>query len=223
LKREQVIGFATRLLTSASGLAVISACLLSKPVFAQTDSAAAKSPTKTSSDKGATKKAATKKTSRIAHPKSASTTAHNGKSKGSSLKKSGKRTARGQQKIDPQRAKAIQEALIREHYLSGEPAGTWNQASEDALRKYQADHGWQAKQVPDSRALISLGLGPSHDGLLNPESAMTMGPDVSHSASVSSSPQVPVSHAAEPGTPMNQNSSSPSRSAPASSDHDSPQ
>jgi hypothetical protein len=219
LKREQVIGFATRLLTSASALAVIGACLLSKPVFAQTDSATAKSPTKTSSDKGATKKT----TSGSAHPKSTGTTAHNGKSKRSSLKKSGKKTARGQQKIDPQRAEAIQEALIREHYLSGEPAGTWNQASEDALRKYQADHGWQSKQVPDSRALISLGLGPSHDGLLNPESAMTMGPDVSHSASVSSSPQVPVSHAAEPGTPMNQNSSLPSHSAPASSDHDSPQ
>ena len=33
-----------------------------------------------------------------------------------------KATARGQQKIDPERAQAIQEALIREHYLSGEAA-----------------------------------------------------------------------------------------------------
>jgi hypothetical protein len=105
---------------------------------------------------------------------------------------------RGQQKIDPERAEQIQEALIREHYLAGEPAGTWNQASEDALRRYQADHGWQSKTVPDSRALISLGLGPSHDHLLNPESAMTTGPEVSHRAAVNSSPQLPASHNAEP-------------------------
>jgi Putative peptidoglycan binding domain len=85
--------------------------------------------------------------------------------------------ARGQQKIDSERAQAIQEALIREHYLSGEATGTWNQASEDAMRRYQADHGWQSKTVPDSRALIKLGLGPSKDHLLNPESAMTTVPD----------------------------------------------
>jgi hypothetical protein len=84
---------------------------------------------------------------------------------------------RGQQKIDSERARSIQEALIREHYLNGQPTGTWNQASEEAMRRYQGDHGWQTKQVPDSRALIKLGLGPSNDHLLNPESAMTSAPD----------------------------------------------
>lgn len=95
---------------------------------------------------------------------------HSGKH--SSRKRKSSR-ARGQQKIDSERAQAIQAALIREHYLTGEPSGTWNQASEEAMRRYQSDHGWQTKEVPDSRALISLGLGPSHDHLLNPESAMT--------------------------------------------------
>lgn len=126
-----------------------------------------------------------------------------GSTKSGGKKASRKKTvARGQQKIDPERAQAIQEALIREHYLSADAAGTWNQASEDAMRKYQADHGWQSKTVPDSRALISLGLGPSHDHLLNPESAMTTGPDTSHAASVSSSTQSPVSHSADPGESM---------------------
>jgi peptidoglycan hydrolase-like protein with peptidoglycan-binding domain len=85
--------------------------------------------------------------------------------------------ARGQQKIDSERAQTIQQALIREHYLSGEATGTWNQSSEEAMRRYQADNGWQSKEVPDSRALIKLGLGPSKDHLLNPESAMTTVPD----------------------------------------------
>ena len=92
-------------------------------------------------------------------------------------KRSRKKRVRGQQKIDSERAQAIQEALIRQHYLSGEATGTWNQASEAAMRRYQADNGWQSKTVPDSRALIKLGLGPSKDHLLNPESAMTTVPD----------------------------------------------
>jgi hypothetical protein len=160
------------------------------------------------------------------HPKSnAAIAARNSKTKrASSRRKSNKTTARGQQKIDPERAQAIQEALIREHYLSGEAAGTWNQASEDAMRRYQADHGWQSKTVPDSRALISLGLGPSHDHLLNPESAMTTGPDASHTATASSAAQSPVSHSADPGTRMNTNTTSPADPAPtaASPDRDSP-
>ena len=133
----------------------------------------------------ATKKPAAKTTASSYHKKPASSsssakarstsTTHKASAKRTSRKK--KSRARGQQKIDSERATAIQEALIREHYLSGEATGTWNQASEDAMRKYQADHGWQSKEVPDSRALIKLGLGPSKDHLLNPESAMTTGPD----------------------------------------------
>lgn len=83
---------------------------------------------------------------------------------------------RGQQKADPQRAREIQEALIREHYLKGVPSGSWDDATQSAMRRYQAANGWQTKTVPDSRALIKLGLGPSHDHLLNPESAMTTAP-----------------------------------------------
>jgi hypothetical protein len=30
------------------------------------------------------------------------------------------------------------------------------------MQKYQADHGWQTRLTPDSRALIALGLGPDH-------------------------------------------------------------
>ena len=80
---------------------------------------------------------------------------------------------RGQQKIDAQRARQIQEALIREHYLNGKPSGFWDSTTQAAMQKYQADNGWQSKTTPDARALIKMGLGPDHDHLLNPESAMT--------------------------------------------------
>jgi peptidoglycan hydrolase-like protein with peptidoglycan-binding domain len=94
-------------------------------------------------------------------------------------KKSHKKTSskkRGQQKIDASRAREIQEALIREHYMDGSPSGTWDAQTESAIRRFQADNGWQSKVVPDSRALIKLGLGPDHEHLLNPESAMTSQP-----------------------------------------------
>lgn len=78
---------------------------------------------------------------------------------------------RGQQSIDQSRTVEIQQALIREHYLDGEASGMWDQATRDALTRLQGDHHWQTKILPDSRALIMLGLGPSHQNLLNPESA----------------------------------------------------
>lgn len=75
---------------------------------------------------------------------------------------------RGQRGIDSERATQIQQALIQQHYLTGAPSGEWDSATEAAMQKYQADHGWQTKMTPDSRALIALGLGPDHsaDGTL---------------------------------------------------------
>jgi peptidoglycan hydrolase-like protein with peptidoglycan-binding domain len=67
----------------------------------------------------------------------------------------------GQRGIAPERATQIQNALIREKYLTGSPSGQWDSQTEAAMQKFQADHGWQTKLTPDSRALIALGLGPS--------------------------------------------------------------
>lgn len=62
--------------------------------------------------------------------------------------------------MDSDRATQIQSALIREGYLTGEPTGTWDAQSAAAMQKLQSDNGWQTKIVPDSRAIIKLGLGP---------------------------------------------------------------
>jgi peptidoglycan hydrolase-like protein with peptidoglycan-binding domain len=66
-----------------------------------------------------------------------------------------------QRAMDDDRAAQIQSALIRSGYLSGAPTGHWDTESEAAMQKLQGDNGWQTKLVPDSRALIKLGLGPS--------------------------------------------------------------
>jgi hypothetical protein len=124
-------------------------------------------------------------TAKAKHPTAKHTTAAHGssstsaqKSRSSRGKKGSKQVAkkRGQQVIDSERAREIQTALIREHYMQGEPSGSWDAATQEAMQRYQADQGWQSKTTPDSRALIKLGLGPSHDHLLNPENAMTAAP-----------------------------------------------
>lgn len=157
-----------------------------------------------SASDAATKKAAT--TTAGPHSTSALKPVSATKSKTHSGKRSRKKRIRGQQKIDTERAQAIQEALIREHYLKGEATGTWNQASEEAMRRYQADHGWQSKTVPDSRALIKLGLGPSKDHLLNPESAMTTAPDAPRAE--------PVPTASQNGSPTTSHTAPPTSNPP---------
>ena len=110
-----------------------------------------------------------------------SKTAHVRSTKASSRSRRGHHSARvkkvrGQQTIQSDRTREIQAALIREHYLDGEPSGSFDAATKSALQKFQRDNGWQTKVIPDSRALIKLGLGPSKDGLLNPESAAIASP-----------------------------------------------
>ena len=80
------------------------------------------------------------------------------KHKASKLEKS----APHQRNIDDARASQIQGALVKSGYLT-EASGHWDNASEAAMQKLQADNGWQTKIVPDSRALIKLGLGPNAD------------------------------------------------------------
>jgi peptidoglycan hydrolase-like protein with peptidoglycan-binding domain len=78
---------------------------------------------------------------------------------------------RGQQSIDSERATEIQQALIREHYLTGDPSGKWDPSTIAAMQKYQADQGWQTKLMPDSRALKKLGLGPDYSNALNAQNS----------------------------------------------------
>src|SRR5580698_7161478 len=125
-------------------------------------------------------------TSKTASKASASKTAakhHHGKRK--PAKTSWKK--KGQQGIQPERATEIQQALIREKYLTGEPTGVWDARSQAAMVKYQGDNGWQTKEIPDSRAIIKLGLGPDYSSktLLNgaPAIAPTSGGAPSTTAS----------------------------------------
>ena len=73
----------------------------------------------------------------------------------------------GQQAISSERVTEIQQALIRQHYLNKEADGHWDGETEAAMQKFQADQGWQTKLMPDSRALMKLGLGPDYSNAIN--------------------------------------------------------
>ena len=69
----------------------------------------------------------------------------------------------GQASIGSDRATEIQVALIKSGYMGGQPSGMWDTSTQSAMQKLQGDNGWQTKLVPDSRAIIKLGLGPAQD------------------------------------------------------------
>ena len=64
----------------------------------------------------------------------------------------------------PERYKEIQDALAAKGYLKPEDAdGTWNQASMDAMKKFQAVQNLDSTGKINSLSLIALGLGPRHE------------------------------------------------------------
>ena len=181
IRRWRRMGLSTLLCVAVHGLAIADTSTPpTKPAQVST-TPAAKAKHHTSAH------ATTKRTSGQASTQKGKSSRGNKGSKYSSKK-------RGQQAIDSTRARQIQTALIRERYMQGEPSGSWDSATQAAMKRYQADQGWQSKQIPDSRALIKLGLGPSHDHLLNPESAMTSAPGDPKGAAKPTPPESNLPH-----------------------------
>jgi hypothetical protein len=60
--------------------------------------------------------------------------------------------------------------------MSGEPSGSWDANTETAMRKFQADQGWQTRLTPDSRALKKLGLGPDYSTAINAKTSTFAAP-----------------------------------------------
>ena len=77
----------------------------------------------------------------------------------------------------PERYKEIQDALAAKGYLNPEDAnGTWNQASMDALKKFQAGQNLDSTGKINSLSLIALGLGPRRETAPKPPAESTPAP-----------------------------------------------
>lgn len=67
---------------------------------------------------------------------------------------------RAQLRPEPQRIQEIQQALAQVGYLNGQPSGQWDDQTRQAMRRYQADHGFPETGLPEAKSLMKLGLGP---------------------------------------------------------------
>jgi hypothetical protein len=157
--------------TFAATLALVALAWGGDTTVSSTPSAKKKAPTRRSAATAAAKKSPGKS---VAHKSSAS-------GAGTATARRGKKpptprtTWRNRQTTPtPDRFKEIQTALVDKGYLAPEGAnGTWDQSSEDALKKFQADQNLESTGKINSLSLIALGLGPRH------ESALSRPPDVS--------------------------------------------
>ncbi len=141
---------------------ILSAAMTATPLLAST-TASTTTHRSTTTHKTTTHRSTTTNRTTSTHRNTA--VAHAGSSHRTS--RSRKHRPRGQQAIDAERVTEIQQALIREHYMNGEANGEWDAATISAMQKFQADHGWQTKLTPDSRALKMLGLGPDYSKAIN--------------------------------------------------------
>lgn len=109
---------------------------------------AAPGPEKTSATQGSTAKAAAPKKSvrRTSRPRR--------------YRQSSFRRRLAQLRMEPQRVEEIQRALIKAGYLDEEPTGKWDDATRDAMLRYQSEHGFPATGLPEAKTLMKLGLGP---------------------------------------------------------------
>lgn len=60
----------------------------------------------------------------------------------------------------PQRVAEIQRALIQAGYLHQEASGKWDEATREAMRRFQEERGFPATGLPEAKSLMKLGLGP---------------------------------------------------------------
>jgi hypothetical protein len=70
------------------------------------------------------------------------------------------RRRRAQLRPEPQRIEEIQQALVQAGYSNAPPNGRWDDQTREAMRRYQADHGFPVTGLPEAKSLMKLGLGP---------------------------------------------------------------
>jgi len=93
-----------------------------------------------------------------------SSTSSKKKKKTTSSKIRGKAKPKGQAAPTPDRIKEIQSALQKDGSYQGEPNGKWDEATVQAMKKYQDKNGFNPTGKIDAGSLNKLGLGSDTAG-----------------------------------------------------------
>ena len=107
------------------------------------------------------------------------------KKKRASSKSRRRAKVKGQTAPTADRIREIQEALQKDGSYEGEPTGKWDQATTDAMKKYQDKNGFPVTGKIDALSLNKMGLGADTAGKGAPLPATN--PTPSPAAAVSSS------------------------------------
>jgi peptidoglycan hydrolase-like protein with peptidoglycan-binding domain len=65
-----------------------------------------------------------------------------------------------QVRMQPSRVQEIQAALAKAGFFHDKPDGVWGQATRDAMKQFQKQHGFAPTGLPEAKPLMLLGLGP---------------------------------------------------------------
>jgi peptidoglycan hydrolase-like protein with peptidoglycan-binding domain len=123
-----------------------------------------------------------------AQPGAAQASTSTTKKKHTSSKSRRKSRAKGQAAPTPDRIKEIQTALQREGAYEGQPTGKWDEATADAMRKYQDKNGLNPTGKIDALSLEKLGLGSGTAGKGAPVPAATASTPTASAPSVVPAP-----------------------------------
>ena len=82
----------------------------------------------------------------------------------SKKRRKSKATARGQKAPTPDRIREIQSALNREGAFGGQRTGKWDDATVNAMKKFQENQGLNPTGKIDAVTLVKLGLGSDTAG-----------------------------------------------------------
>lgn len=82
------------------------------------------------------------------------------------------RKEKGQTAPTPERISEIQQALAKDGSFSGSPNGKWDDATVEAMKKFQAAHALNPSGKLDALTLQKLGLGSQTAGVAPPMPAI---------------------------------------------------
>jgi peptidoglycan hydrolase-like protein with peptidoglycan-binding domain len=161
----RVVGLGKRKLKNwtkkaCAGLALLGALVWMSPARVRADTATPQTSAGTAKKKSRTSsQKSTQKAS--AHAGQHRSTHHPATRRVSSrARRAAARRRRALLRPEPERIQEIQQALIQAGYLNAQPNGRWDDQTREAMRRYQADHGFPVTGLPEAKSLMKLGLGP---------------------------------------------------------------
>lgn len=137
----------------------------------------------TTKAKGAAKKKpASAKPSGTSSSSTSSSSTSSSRGRRAKSKKTSHSRGRGQKAPTPERVTEIQHALSKSGVYSGAPNGKWDNATIEAVKKFQASHGLNPSGKIDAKTLQQLGLGSQTAGIAAPLPPLRSSPEAAVSS-----------------------------------------